>query len=179
MSATKIFFFLCTLCLFLLNNSLPSSASPRRIAAASRGANTPPHIVKQFLAPHNKERLRLGIPPLKWSNKLANFAASWARQRRGDCQLIHSHGNYGENLFWGSGKGWRRGDAVAAWAAERSYYDHGANSCKNSKDCLHYTQMIWNQSSRIGCAKISCRSGDTFITCNYDPPGNVVGEKPF
>ncbi|CAN0891236.1 Pathogenesis-related protein 1 [Linum grandiflorum] len=39
--------------------------------------------------------------------------------------------------------------------------------------------MIWKQSTRIGCAKVVCRSGDTFVSCNYDPPGNFVGEKPF
>ncbi|CAN0891233.1 Pathogenesis-related protein PR-1 [Linum grandiflorum] len=157
--STLIILFLCFLCL---------TSATAAVSRRTTTSNTPPHIVKQFLAPHNRERSRLGIPPLKWSNKLANFAASWARQRRGDCQLVHSGGSYGENLFWGSGGGWRRGDAVAAWAAERSYYDHAANSCTENR-----------QSTRIGCAKVVCRSGDTFVSCNYDPPGNFVGEKPF
>ncbi|CAN4128237.1 unnamed protein product [Withania somnifera] len=127
---------------------------------------TPRNIVKQYLTPHNKARAKLGLPPLKWSNKLANYASWWGRQRQGSCDLVHSHGNYGENLFWGSGKNWKPSDAVIAWKNEQ---------------CLHYTQIIWKQSTRVGCAKVVCKTGGggTLISCNYDPHGNVVGEKPF
>ncbi|CAI0409278.1 unnamed protein product [Linum tenue] len=157
------------LCLFLFNPTAARTTPPPRRQDQ----------IRQYLEPHNRERSKLGIPPLKWSKKLADFAASWAHTRQGDCELIHSGTNYGENLFWGSGQQWSHGDAVAAWAAERCYYDHAANSCRKGQDCLHYTQMVWRQSSRVGCARVVCKSGDTFVGCNYDPPGNVVGEKPF
>lgn len=140
--------------------------------------STRSNTIQQFLAPHNSARAKLGLQPLKWSKKLARFASSWAEQRKGDCALMHSRSSYGENLFWGSGKDWKPKDAVAAWAEERMYYDHKSNRCVN-KDCLHYTQMVWKQSLKVGCAQIVCRSGDTFITCNYDPHGNVIGQKPF
>ncbi|CAH2077364.1 unnamed protein product [Thlaspi arvense] len=136
-------------------------------------------IQQQFLRPHNTLRAKLRLPPLKWSNNLARYATRWARTRRGDCKLIHSGGPYGENLFWGSGKGWTPRDAVVAWGSERKYYDRRTYRCKANGDCLHYTQLVWKKSLRIGCAIGFCKSGDTFITCNYDPPGNIVGQPPF
>jgi hypothetical protein len=73
---------------------------------------TPDNTIQQYLIPHNALRAKLGLPPLTWSKKLANYASWWAHQRQGDCALIHSNSNYGENLFWGSGKDWKPGDAV-------------------------------------------------------------------
>nr|GMC58331.1 pathogenesis-related protein PRB1-3-like [Ipomoea batatas] len=81
------------------------------------------NTIRQFLLPHNTIRAKLGIPPLKWSPKLASYASWWAHRRRQNCELLHSDGDYGENLFWGSGTDWAPGDAVAAWAKERLYYD--------------------------------------------------------
>ncbi|XP_037494552.1 pathogenesis-related protein PRB1-3-like [Jatropha curcas] len=133
----------------------------------------------QFLIPHNIERAKLGLPPLKWSNKIAKFASTWPRKRGKDCAFIHSNSHYGENLFWGSRKDRKPGDTVAAWAAEKCYYNHMTNTCTENKDCLHYTQMVWKQSLELGCARVICASGDTFFTCNYHPHGNVIGEKPF
>ncbi|XP_006845589.2 pathogenesis-related protein PR-1 [Amborella trichopoda] len=121
----------------------------------------------------------MGLTPLQWDSKLANVAKWWANQRRGDCALIHSTNNYGENIFWGAGKNWQPADAVTAWFAERAYYNYQTNSCQSNEDCTHYTQLVWRQTSRIGCAKVICESGDTFITCNYDPHGNVLGQKPY
>ncbi|KAF8015238.1 hypothetical protein BT93_H0899 [Corymbia citriodora subsp. variegata] len=161
---------------FLLLSSFPFLAlsTPSRHLLA--GSST---VIQQYLAPHNAVRSRLGLPPLQWSQSLASYASSWARQRRGDCALIHSSGNYGENLFWGAGSKWRPGDAVAAWAAEGPYYDYGSNTCAAGRDCLHYTQLVWRQSLRVGCARVICANGDTFITCNYDPHGNVIGQRPY
>ncbi|XP_010260172.1 PREDICTED: pathogenesis-related protein PRB1-3-like [Nelumbo nucifera] len=150
-------------------------------ARSSRRAliSTPADVVQQFLMPHNRERTKLGLPPLQWSEKLASYASWWANQRKGDCALIHSNTNYGENIFWGSGKDWKPADAVDEWAAEKQYYDYKMNTCVQHQDCLHYTQIIWRQSLYVGCARVTCASGDTFITCNYDPHGNVIGQKPF
>lgn len=135
--------------------------------------------IQQFLTPHNILRAQLGLPPLRWSKKLANFASWWANQRRDDCKLTHSRREYGENLFWGSGKNWEPRNAVAEWAKEKRYYSYKTNTCTHHRDCLHYTQIIWRQSSEVGCARVVCKSGDTFITCNYFPHGNVIGQKPF
>ncbi|CAH8386459.1 unnamed protein product [Eruca vesicaria subsp. sativa] len=137
-------------------------------------------IARQFLDPHNALRSRLGLPPLVWDSKLASYATWWANQRRYDCSLTHSTGPYGENLFWGSGSSWAPGFAVQSWVVEGSTYDYNSNSCGGSGMCGHYTQMVWRDTKRLGCASLVCDNGaGVFITCNYDPPGNYVGEKPY
>ncbi|XP_020536734.2 pathogenesis-related protein PRB1-3-like [Jatropha curcas] len=151
-------------------------SSSRRLLVSKSSSES---INGQFLIPHNIERANLGLPPLQWSNRIAKFVSTWACKRGKDCAFIHSNNNYCENLFWGSGKDWKPGDAVAAWAAEKCYYNHMTNTCTANKDCLHYTQMVWKQSLELGCARVICASGDTFITCNYHPHSNVIGEKPF
>lgn len=103
----------------------------------------------------------------------------YANQRRGDCALIHSTADFGENLFWGGGKRWKPANAVAAWAAEGAHYDYSTNSCSAGDDCLHYTQLVWRTTVKVGCAQIVCNSGDTFIACEYYPHGNVIGQKPY
>ncbi|KAF7842861.1 Cysteine-rich secretory protein, allergen V5/Tpx-1-related [Senna tora] len=46
--------------------------------------------------------------------------------------------------------------------------------------CLHYTQVVWLDSVHIGCAEVKCdNNADTFIICNYDPPGNFDGQTPY
>ncbi|CAD6221426.1 unnamed protein product [Miscanthus lutarioriparius] len=121
---------------------------------------------QDFVNRHNAARAAVGVGP-----------------RQGDCKLVHSGPNnqYGENLFWGSsGKGWTASDAVGTWVAERQYYDHGRNSCAAGKVCGHNTQVVWRDSTAIGCARVDCNNGGgVFITCNYNPPGNYVGRSPY
>ena len=67
-----------------------------------------------------------------------------------------------------------------SWVVEGSTYNYNTNSCDGSGMCGHYTQMVWRDTKRLGCASLVCDNGaGVFITCNYDPPGNYVGEKPY
>ncbi|KAG6740199.1 hypothetical protein POTOM_055639 [Populus tomentosa] len=139
--------FLLFFCSFpLLSVSDSTHENSPKLLSRRLLTTTPRNIVKQYLVPHNLERAKLGLPPLRWSKKLANFASSWAHRRREDCALIHSNSDYGENLFWGSGKDWKPGDAVATWAEEKGDYSYKTNRCAHNKDCLHYTQIVWRQS---------------------------------
>jgi uncharacterized protein YkwD len=131
-----------------------------------------------FLGPHNDARRALGLRPLRWDPQVASYAQWYANQRRGDCQLRHSNGPYGENLFWGSGVGWTPEQAVAAWVAEKPQYNYYTNSCNGM--CGHYTQIVWKDSRRLGCAMVVCDGNKgTLVVCSYDPPGNYVGMRPY
>ncbi|KAI5081487.1 hypothetical protein GOP47_0004670 [Adiantum capillus-veneris] len=144
--------------------------SPARPSSSSEG---------EWLEPHNAARAEVGLPPLVWSDEVAQFAESWANQRRAaGCGLEHSGGSYGENIFWGSGAGYGPAECVASWVREKENYNYGDNSC-SSGDCGHYTQIIWANTARLGCAKATCDDGSVFMTCNYDPPGNYIGTKPY
>ncbi|KAF4359740.1 hypothetical protein F8388_008302 [Cannabis sativa] len=133
-----------------------------------------------FLVAHNLARAKKGQLPLFWDARIARNARRWASQRKADCALQHSQSKgLGENIFWGGGPGWSPTDAVNLWAGEEKDYSYKDNSCVDGRMCGHYTQIVWRSTRRVGCSRVICDSGDTFIVCNYDPPGNYIGEKPY
>ncbi|KAL5713756.1 hypothetical protein ACHQM5_015806 [Ranunculus cassubicifolius] len=136
-------------------------------------------FVNQILEGHNNARQIVGVPPLKYEPLLARYARIYSNDRRQDCKLIHSRGfKFGENLFWGQGLGWNAKNAVDAWVDEKKWYNYDNNSCSGI-ECTHYTQIVWRTTKRVGCAQIICDSGDVFITCEYYPPGNYIGARPY
>nr|CAB3449766.1 unnamed protein product [Digitaria exilis] len=87
------------------------------------------------------------------------------------------------NLFWGNAGGkWTAADAVAAWVDEKQYYNCSDNSCSApaGESCGHYTQVVWENTTRIGCATVTCNAQQgTFIVCDYNPKGNFLGQRPY
>ncbi|KAF5448346.1 hypothetical protein F2P56_028891 [Juglans regia] len=132
---------------------------------------------RDFLNAHNAARAEVGVAPLTWNHTLQVYARNYANKRR-DCNLEHSNGPYGENIAQGWGT-FTALEAVKMWVDEKQYYDCKSGSCKGG-ECLHYTQVVWRDTKRIGCARVKCnKDGGIFMTCNYDPIGNYVGERPF
>ena len=137
----------------------------------------------EFLFAHNLVRAAKWELPFTWDFNLENYAKWWAGQRRRDCKVEHSFPEdgfkLGENIYWGNGDTWTPTDAVRAWADEEKYYRYATNTCEVGEICGHYTQIVWRNTRRIGCARVVCDSGDVFMTCNYDPVGNYIGERPY
>ncbi|KAK6240535.1 hypothetical protein SCA6_005924 [Theobroma cacao] len=161
MEVAKVF--LALTCLMALALVLPSHAQ-----------DSP----QDYLNAHNTARAAVGVGPMTWDNNVAAFAQNYANQHIGDCNLVHSGGPYGENLAMSSAD-LSGTNAVRMWVDEKADYDYSSNTCAPGKVCGHYTQVVWRSSVRLGCAKVRCSNGGTFIGCNYDPPGNFVGEKPY
>ncbi|KAI9112444.1 hypothetical protein K1719_016641 [Acacia pycnantha] len=67
-------------------------------AITAYAQNSPQDYVKA----HNAARSQLGVPNINWVDTVAAYANNYATQRKGDCQLAHSGGNYGENIAWSS-----------------------------------------------------------------------------
>jgi len=128
------------------------------------------------------------IPPLTWDNTLATAAQLWADT----CQFAHSGNGYGENIAaFGGGTGTPQA-VVSMWVGESDCYDYASNFCDvgcqtNVDSCLHYTQVVWRGSERLGCGMKTCTTGSPFPgvpnwtvwVCNYDPPGNSGGQRPY
>ncbi|XP_050210997.1 pathogenesis-related protein 1B-like [Mercurialis annua] len=134
---------------------------------------------QDYLNAHNAARAQVGVSNIVWDNTVAAYAQNYANSRISDCNLVHSNGPYGENLAKGSSSSMTGTAAVNLWVAEKPYYDYGSNTCTGGKQCLHYTQVVWQNSVRVGCARVQCTNGWWFVTCNYDPPGNYIGQKPY
>jgi pathogenesis-related protein 1 len=151
----------------------------------SAGSRLTAQEVRQLLAAHNAARAEVGTPHLVWSDKLALYAQEWAdhfasTKRRME-HRPHSgkwKQEYGENLFMGTAGYYGVSDAAAAWEREKSAYHGEAIDMYNFYSYGHYTQLIWRNTRSIGCAKVEC-DGNVIIVCNYDPPGNIVGRRPY
>jgi pathogenesis-related protein 1 len=130
-----------------------------------------------MLAAHNFYRNRVGTPPLTWSSNLADAAQKWANYLTQSGMYTHPPNlRYGENLFEAVGPPANETQVVNAWAAERSAYDYRKNSC--SSRCGHYTQIVWRDTRQVGCG-VAHKNRRQVWVCNYDPPGNIMGERPY
>ena len=126
---------------------------------------------------------------ISWSNDLENSASNWA----GKCTWQHSGTKgLGENLYATSKRvpdpsKYNAMDAVNSWGNEEQYYNYNDNKCEPGQVCGHYTQMVWANSDSLGCHVQDCPSisglpwpnGGTLVVCQYSPPGNYVGQKPY
>lgn len=159
-------------------------------ASPSAGSGVPaeePERVAGITAAHNEVRANVSpapaspMPPLTWDGELAAVAQAYAER----CVFEHSSNDYGENLFASAGRPSTPQEVVTSWASEVSMYDYATGDC--SGVCGHYTQVVWADSLRLGCGVATCTTGSPFEgfaewehwVCNYDPPGNWVGEKPY
>ena len=135
--------------------------------------------IKAVVDTHNEWRAQVGVPNLTWSDELAEDAAKWAKQlQRKGCRLQHSKMPHGENLFAGTSGYFDAAYVVNSWGSEKEFYNYKRNKCKPGEQCGHYTQMVWESTTKVGCAKIKCKGVDIWV-CEYDPPGNWVGQKPY
>jgi pathogenesis-related protein 1 len=151
----------------------------------SIGSRLTKEEVEQLTKLHNKARSDVGVGPLKWSSELASYAQEWAdRLASESCKVEHRpHSGkwlqkHGENLFIGPAGFYGVADAVKAWGSERVFYKGSVLNYSNWYSSGHYTQMVWSNTKHLGCAKGEC-DGNIIVVCNYDPPGNVLGQKPY
>ena len=155
-------------------------------AADAAGAAGDP-TVEAWLKEHDDVRASAkptpspALPKLTWNAAAASVASAWAAH----CDWNHnpSRGNYGENIAAATSP-LTPAAVVAMWAAEASNYDYATNGC--SGVCGHYTQIVWRDTTSVGCAIQKCTSGSPFgsstwyfAVCDYAPPGNFVGAKPY
>lgn len=131
------------------------------------------------------------IPALVWDTDLAAIAQAYSEELANNgCGLTHSSNGYGENLYWQRGLSVSAADVVASWHEEIDCYTYGpfmrGDSCNascvaamNASGCGHYTQVVWRNTRRLGCGVATCSNGAEIWTCNYDPPGNYLGQEPY
>lgn len=121
--------------------------------------------------------------PLKWDPSLKVVAESYAAK----CIWNHNPDleETGENLFAGT-KPLDLQEALKEWFLEHQNYDFNNNSCDEDKMCGHYTQMVWADTHRVGCAMHLCNDMEGlnwgtsyFLVCNYYPAGNYEDVRPY
>jgi hypothetical protein len=132
------------------------------------------------------------LPALGWSTAAAAVAQAWAA----NCVYQHNagRGNLGENIAAAyPPDSFDAAGVVGLWGSEWVGYHYDTNTCTPPappapQTCGHYTQLVWRSTVNVGCAKVTCTTGWPFggtpgnwdfWVCDYEPPGNYVGEKPY
>ncbi len=150
---------------------------------------------EEFLRLHNEARMALAtMPALQWSTPLAEDAKAYANTLALSGKWEHdpknhggyANGPYGENLYTSTLKP-TLADAAEAWIKEKRYYTYGkigdASTCETGQMCGHYTQIIWKDTSEVGCAISKYRKGNYkdwyLVVCKYKTPGNYIGQTPY
>jgi hypothetical protein len=108
---------------------------------------------------------------------VAAVAQRWAERLVARNEFLHRPKNvYGENMFKIVGSPWKPARVITEWAAESGNYDYESNHCRGI--CGHYTQLVWRDTQEVGCGV--ARKGRIEIwVCDYNPPGNWVGKRPY
>lgn len=141
-------------------------------------------FARVMLDAHNRERAAVGVAPLLWDPALANAARAYARQMAASGRFAHDPANrgQGENLWMGTRGAFSAERMVSDWASEKRMFRAGlfpaVSSTRNWADVGHYTQMVWRETTKVGCALESSRSHD-YLVCRYGPGGNVMNRRVF
>ncbi|CAM4685304.1 peptidase inhibitor 16 isoform X1 [Caretta caretta] len=137
---------------------------------------------------HNQFRSQVSPPAadmlkMSWAPDLEAFAKAYAAK----CIWGHNkeRGRRGENLFAITDE-MDVEMALEQWYNEHEHYNLTTSKCTVGQMCGHYTQVVWANSERVGCGMQFCKTlhgvedPDLYLlVCNYDPPGNVRGRKPY
>jgi uncharacterized protein YkwD len=151
------------------------------LAGTSEGVG----FVNSVLDLHNQERALVGVSPLTWNDTLAADAQTWAEHVATTGDFAHSTCSecYGENL---AARNHTTAVPVAQelanWVSEKNNYKgepfDPTTQTNASNVYAHYTQMVWNNTSQIGCGTDS-GGGVDYVVCRYTPPGNILGQTPY
>jgi uncharacterized protein YkwD len=149
------------------------------------GASLPPpghDFARAIIVTHNAERASVGTKPLAWSHSLAADAQKWADHMARTRTFEHApQSAHGENLWMGTRGRYAFEEMVGSWIDEKSMYKPGLfpNNTRTGQwqDVGHYTQLIWGNTTHVGCA-IASDGTDDYLVCRYGPPGNWIGQNP-
>ncbi|CDR47647.1 CYFA0S35e00716g1_1 [Cyberlindnera fabianii] len=156
-----------------------SSSSTSTSAAATSSGLTP--VEQAILDRHNEYRARHGVPNLTWNSELSAYAQSYIDElsttSTSACSgtLVHSPRtglNYGENLAYGNISPTQ---GVDLWYNENVYYnyDDPENSSGDFESYGHFTQLVWKDTTQLGCVVQSCPSNRIYLICEYYTAGNI------
>ena len=146
---------------------------------------------------HNvRRRNHFNDSDIKYSLELEKAAQKYANTLAHNGKFEHDSQNgkngFGENLYAHSqDEALTISKSIKAWYEdEKPYYNYDDGSCSegtfsNGQEimCGHYTQVIWQESSEVGCATAQYTTGNFkggyVYVCKYHKPGNIVGLKPY
>lgn len=151
------------------SGSTGGSAAPSSSSGGSSSPGAVPGLSAELQAGldlTNSLRRQHQAPDLTWDAAIASQAAAYVA----GCPNGHSGApGFGENLAWGYDS---MSAAVQAWYDEVAAYNFA--SCGFSGATGHFTQLVWRDTVKVGCAVNKACAMPTYI-CQYSPPGASDG----
>ena len=143
--------------------------------------NLPPWA-RDMLTAHNAARAAVGAPPLQWNPVLQEHATARAGELAQLRQLTHApregRGTERENILQAP-LSYSPAQMIGRWTRESSNFVPGlfpdVSKTGNWMDVAHYTQVIWPQTTEIGCG-YAPGGGFNWLVCRYNPGGNKDGK---
>lgn len=166
---------------------IPLSAMLPGAAQEMQSTPSAPSFARELLKAHNHFRAAVRVGPLVWSGDLAASARVWANRLASESKFEHDPGAHalyqGENLFMGTAGFFSLEQMVDAWGEEGRFFHDGTfpnvSTTGSWFDVGHYSQMVWRNTTRVGCAGALGADGYYRLVCRYSPPGNVIGQRVF
>jgi uncharacterized protein YkwD len=155
------------------------SKPPREPAQAQGQSERAGTGLQEILDAHNHLRNQWGVSALGWNASLAQRAQSYAVHLASTGTFQHGDtAGVGQNLWQGTSGHFSRTSMVGSWGREAESYKDGAfpnvSTTGNWRDVGHFTQLIWKNTTQVGCG-LARGGGNDVLVCDYYPPGNVTG----
>ncbi|XP_006191174.2 GLIPR1-like protein 1 [Camelus ferus] len=176
-------------CLWTLGLCLVASTSSPTVPSI-----TDQKFIKHCVEAHNEMRGKVqpvaaNMKYMSWDEGLAKIAKAWTNK----CKFEHNtclaksykcHPKFqyvGENIWLGGLSIFTPHSAIEAWYNETEFYNFNKLSCSNV--CGHFTQVVWADSYKVGCALTACPNlgdyGAAIFICDYGPAGNYPNMAPY
>ncbi|XP_017210734.1 GLIPR1-like protein 1 isoform X1 [Danio rerio] len=160
-------------------------------------------FIDECVREHNQNRSSVSptaanMRYMTWDAALAVTARAWARFclfkhniHLREAKRVHpTFTTVGENIWAGAPYSrFTVKSAVFSWVNELKDYNYNNNQCNDKKVCGHYTQVVWADSYKVGCAVQTCPNGvaethfsniqGVIFVCNYATAGNFAGRSPY
>ena len=134
-------------------------------------------IRSEILSDHNYHRKRHQVDTLVRNSEIEKVAQTYSEHLAEIGNMQHSQNEkYGENLYYCMSSA---GICVTGQKASQSWYNevkqYNFADPKFTSGTGHFTQLVWKASKQIGCGA-ACKNNKCFVTCNYYPRGNYLGQ---
>lgn len=136
--------------------------------------------IAELLVAHNAYRESLDLPLLRWSDQLADRAQQWADHLAETGEFEHN--GPGQNLAMAAAGTELLTQLVDLWGSEQTEFTDGyfpdISTTGNWMDVGHYSQLVWRATTAVGCG-FAENDGRDILVCDYNPPGNVMGQRAY
>ena len=110
---------------------------------------------------------------------MCQYARDWAEKCAKIKSMAHNpNKKYGENIFCMVSSDYSMvpsaRDALKKWYDEVEQHTFGVEKVNHST--LHFTQMMWKETTELGIAMVGNGKGYNYVVANYNPRGNIVGQ---